>query len=272
MRDIYIPQAGDMINAFETGRQTRMASQKDEATRKAGGLMSAGDYKGAAAALYPYDIAAGARVDEMGRAVEANTRRAAYGKRVAAGQGQEAVSDAMAAGDWDAASQIGSYLQNATEQQRAQAKANAERLAGIVAPLGDIPESDMAGRKAYIQANRAELIASGFTDAQIDGFEPTDQNLVPIYVQAIGIKDYLSGKREDKKIELTGAAQEETRRHNKVTETVSAGQLSVSQGNLGMRRQEHDARMKQGGYGAGEDLSGLSTADLMAAAGLTPPK
>jgi len=251
MRDIYIPSAGDAISAFETGRQSRMTDERNAATQRAGGLMAAGDYRGAAAALYPYDLAAGAKVDEMGRAAEAGSRRAGYGKSVAEGHGQQAVSDAMAAGDWDAASQIGSYLQNATEQQRAQAKANAERLAGIVAPLGDIPESDMAGRKAYIQANRAELIASGFTDAQIDGFEPTDQNLVPIYVQAIGIKDYLSGKREDKKIELTGAAQEETRRHNKVTETVAAGQLAVSQGNLGMRRTEHQVRQAQGGYGDG---------------------
>ncbi len=269
MRDIYIPSASDAINAFETGRQSRMADDRNNATRRAGGLMASGDYKGAAAALYPYDMATGAKVDEMGRAVEAQNRRTGYGKQLAEGHGDQAAADALASGDWEVAGQIKDILDAADEKARARAKANAERVAGIVAPLGDIPESDMPARKAYIQAHRAELIAAGYSEQQLDAFEPTDANLVPIYVQAVGVKDYLTGRREDRRIDLTGQTLEETKRHNQKTEANAA--YTAQTGRMSFEERKRQRGFGTPGYGD-DDLSGLSTADLLAAAGLPPAK
>lgn len=247
MRDIYIPQAGDMINAFKTGRSDLMASQKDEATRRAGGLMSAGDYKGAAAALYPYDIAAGAKVDEMGRAFDAQGRKVAYGRQLSSGQGKQAVSDAYGAGDFEIAGDIQAQLDKLDEKGLKHTAAINDIYGQAAAAAMELPEDDKAGRLALIQQFAPSLQQLGVEVGDLSGFDTSNQTLQAYMIQAMGVEKYLQDRRQRAQIE-------ETKRANLAREKNAAGQLSVSQGNLGLRREEHQARQAQGGYGA---VSGL---------------
>lgn len=199
MVELYVPQASDWINAYQGGKQARMTSDKNAATQRAGGLMASGDYAGAAAAVLPHDMGAGVKIQEYGAQQAAQERRKGYGQQFAEGKGAEAAKAAYSAGDWDEGGQISKALDAASEQQRAQVRANAERVAAIVAPLGDLPENDIAGRKAYIAQRKADLVAAGYSEQQVDGFEPTNANLATIYSQAMGLKDYLAYREKTTK-------------------------------------------------------------------------
>jgi hypothetical protein len=199
MVELYVPQASDWINAYQGGKQARMTSDKNAATQRAGGLMASGDYAGAAAAVLPYDMATGVQIQKYGAEQEGLERRKGYGQQFAEGKGADAAKAAYSAGDWDEGFKISKALDAASEQQRAQVKANAERVAAIVAPLGDLPENDIAGRKAYIAQRKADLVAAGYSEQQVDGFEPTNANLATIYSQAMGLKDYLAMRERQAK-------------------------------------------------------------------------
>lgn len=187
----YIPDARDWIGALEAGQQAGMTQRREKAARTAGGLMTAGDYTGAAAAIMPYDMRSGTAIQSMGAEQAAAQRRAGYGAKIAAGQGDEAVKEAYGAGDFELAGELRTALDAADERQKKMVHEKAVRVAEIVAPLGDIPESDIGARKAYITQHRADLLGAGYTEQQIDAFEPTNANLAPIYAQAMGLKDYL---------------------------------------------------------------------------------
>lgn len=262
MRDIYVPQAGDMINALKAGRQDLMASQKDEATRKAGGLMASGDYKGAAAALYPYDIAAGAKVDEMGRAFDAQGRKVAYGRQVASGQGKQAVKDAYGAGDFELAGDIQTQLDKLD-------KAGLERTAQIndiygqaAAAALELPKDDRAGRLAVIQRFAPSLAQFGVQTGDLSNFDTSDDALNAYLIQAMGVEKYLTARRQRETLE-------ETKRANKAREANAA--YTAQTGRMSFEERKRQRGFGTPGYGD-DDLSGLSTAELLAAAGLPPAK
>lgn len=245
MAEIYIPRMTDAINAFEAGRQGALERQKQQAAQMIGGAMARGDYRSAAEAAFGAgDYATGLKIEEVGRERQARDRRANYGQQYAAGRGKEAVAEAYGAGDFEIGGELQQAINAASKAEKEFMQQKAERIAAIVAPLGDIPETDMVRRKAYIAEHRADLLAAGYTDEQLASFEPTNANLAPIYSQALGLKDYLSNQREDAKF----AAQEADRRADNER---ADKQLGVSQGNLAQRRVEHAARMAgKGGYAA----------------------
>lgn len=246
----YVPDATGWINAFEAGQRGAMTRRKQQAAQQIGGLMASGDYEGAAAAAYGAgDYATGSQIEQAGAGRAAAARKATYGRQFAEGKGSDAVKSAYGAGDFEIGGDLQKAIDSAGEREKAFMKEKADRIAAIVAPLGDIPETDMAARKAYIATHAAELMSAGYTAEQLDTFEPTNVNLAPIYSQALGLKDYLTQQdrlRDDARAERQIG---ESERHNRVSEGVSAGSLAVSRGNLAQRQTEHAARMAgKGGY------------------------
>jgi len=196
MVEVYVPRASDWIGAFEAGQQGAMTRRKDQTARQIGGLMASGDYKGASAAAYGGgDYAVGAQIEGLGAKRQSETRRAGYGELLAGGQGKEAVSEAYRSGDFEIGGELQKAIDSVSENEKKLIRDKAERIATIVAPLGEIPETDMASRRAYIQQHTPDLIAAGYTQDQLAGFEPTNANLAPIYAEALGLKDYL-GRQE----------------------------------------------------------------------------
>lgn len=192
MAELYVPRATDWIGAFEAGQQARMADEKAQAGRRIGGLMASGDYRGAANAAYGTgDYKTGSALEAAGSERAAAARRQDYGAKLAAGQGADAVNAAYTSGDFEIAGDLQKALDAATAQQKAAAHEKASRVAEIVAPLGEIPETDIAARRAYIAQHHADLLAAGYTEPQIASFDPTNANLAVIYTQAMGLKDYL---------------------------------------------------------------------------------
>lgn len=191
MAELYLPDASNWIGAFEAGGKARMTRDRQAAQRTAGGLMTSGDYRGAAAAVAPYDLETGAALTNMGAKADEQKRRQSYAQTVAAGQGDEAIKAATAGGDFIIAKELAEAIDGADERQKKKLHDNATRVAEIVAPLGDIPESDMAGRKAYIAQHRADLVGAGYSEEQVDGFVPSNQNLAGVYTHALGFKEYI---------------------------------------------------------------------------------
>jgi len=108
-------------------------------------------------------------------------------------------------------------------------------------------------RRAYIASQRDQLIAHGVPAQQVDAFDPTDQNIIGIENQVLGIKGILEQKDKDRSFA-------ETQRSHHANESVAAGNLSVNQGRLGLARTS-EARSAKAGVG------GMSTSDLLRIAG-----
>lgn len=191
MTEPFIPDARNWISALEAGQEAGMTQRRNKATARAGSLMTSGNYSGAAAEIAPYDLRSGLAIRGIGAEEDTRRRRAAVGVKVAEGKGEDAVAEAYRSGDFELAGDLRGMLDKADDRQKALVRENASRVAEIVAPLGDIPETDLAARTAYIQEHRNDLKAAGYTDEQIDTFKPTNANLVPIYTQAMGLKAYL---------------------------------------------------------------------------------
>lgn len=189
MGAVYVPQATDWIGALEAGQKARMVDDKQKLGRQVGGLMASGNYKGAAAAAYGAgELDTGMGLTKVGAAQAEQTRRQGYGAKLAAGQGADAVKDAYSGGDFEIGKDLQAAIDSASEQQQKDAHLKATRVAEIVAPIGDLP---LEQRKPFIEQHRTDLKAAGYTDQQIDTFEPTDANLATIYTQALGLKEYL---------------------------------------------------------------------------------
>ncbi len=245
MAEIYIPRMTDAINAFEAGRQGALERQKQQAARMIGGAMSRGDYKAAAEAAFGAgDYGTGLKIEEVAKDRQTTERRARYGELYAGGKGKDAVAEAYRYGDFEIGGELQKVLDQADKASKQAIKDRAGAIADIVAPLGEIPETNMAERKAYIMRMAPQLLAAGYTQEQLDTFEPTDANLAPIFSQAMGIKDYLSDRRAAEK-----ATADEQYRASQLA--ISRGQLGVAQGNLAQRQAEHSARVAgKGGYAA----------------------
>ncbi|CAN7309174.1 hypothetical protein LJR164_001635 [Phenylobacterium sp. LjRoot164] len=244
MVELYVPRVADAINAFEAGREGAMTRRKDQAAQMIGGAMSRGDYRGAAEAAYGVgDYGVGLKLEQLGTDRATQDRMQGYGRQYAEGKGGDAVKAAYAAGDFEIGKELAAAIAAASEADRAFMKEKAERIAAIVAPLGDIPESDMDRRRAFIAEHTPELLAAGYTQDQLASFEPTNANLAPIYSQALGLKDYLGNQRDDKKF----AADEDYRKQQL---RISQGQLGVAQGNLALSQQREN-RVAAGGGASG---------------------
>lgn len=110
-------------------------------------------------------------------------------------------------------------------------------------------------RRAYIQQNAGFLAAHGVTQAEIDGFDPTDAALKAQSDQALGVKGILDQRdkaadnaRADATLDLSRQRFAHDVSHDAQTLAVSQGNLAVSQGNLALARQR-EGRVPAGGMG-----------------------
>jgi len=75
---------------------------------------------------------------------------------------------------------------------------------------------------------------------------------------ALTTKERLEQAAKDRQIDISAAAHQETARHNKVSEGISAGGLAVEQGNLSLRRQEAQQKNQPGSLKLTEDQAKAS--------------
>jgi len=258
-------QPVDAVGSYMRGREAKsqidaqaQAKAREEAMRKAYSTYEQ-DPEGAVQSLMAIDPKAGMELKaQITQEAQVKARQGALGA-AAGGDLPGAQKQALQAGDLDLYKQISEM----TKEQRAAKAAQAEEFASIAFAL-----------KKYPMEKRIDVFKSIMPELEQKGYKPDalnqtlnhldDQSIDLAIAQASSLKDQIAQFNTDRTFG-------ETQRHNKATEGLSAGNLAVSRGNLGLRREEHQARLKQGGYGASEDLSGMSTADLMAAAGLSPP-
>lgn len=156
---------------------------------------------------------------------------------------------AVEVGQFDLAAEMGKL----DESQRKAARENAEDLGGFASGLLSVPYEQ---RKGVIAQARPILIQKGFTEQQIDAFDPSDQGLQALVTSAMDLKTALeeaNRQRDDKRQAETAA---EARRHNSVLEKqgdarvgIARGQLGVSQSNAARGWAAHKERKRAGGYG-----------------------
>ena len=232
----------DAVGAYTRGRDIRTqmdaqtaAKAREEAMRKAYSTYEQ-DPEGAVQSLMAIDPKAGMELKaQITQEAQAKARQEALGA-AAGGDLAGARKQALQAGDLDLAKQISAM----TKEQQDAARQQAEQLAAIGYALKGKPYEE---RKAILQQIAPEMSQQGYDPQQIAGFDPTDQNIDAAVAQSMSLKEMIDQANTDRTFG-------ETQRHNKATEGNAAGNLAVSRANLGLRREEHQARQAQGGYGA----------------------
>ncbi len=169
----------DTGTQVQQGFATGMALVKQIQTKNAlRAYLANPDDAGAYNALAFYDPQAAASIqqrqllqrkialDEQDRA-----RTAQIGTLLASGDSATAKRAALGAGDLELVKQIDS-LDDATRKREHDRYQNAAPFAYDALQI-----KDPAQRKAYIESVKPQLVAGGWTEDQIDGFDPTDANL-----------------------------------------------------------------------------------------------
>lgn len=121
------------------------------------------------------------------------------------------------------------------DRNRAQVKARAETLAAAAQSLRGLPYEQ---RRAALMQMAPTLEPLGLSAEQLQGFDPTDTAIDGISAQVLGLKGLLDKQHQDRTHNLDVEKFGETKKHNRVTEGISQGQLEVAQGNLAQRREE----------------------------------
>lgn len=225
-------------------RRDRIKADQQTARQKAYNLFAT-DPMGAEKALIAAGDTEGANdLRERRQGDDKNFRRGMIGMMVQKGDLQGAQAKAVQVGEFDLAENIGKL----SADQRKVARENAQDLGGFAMGLLNVPYEQ---RKAVIGQARAILTQRGFTEQQIDAFDPSDANLQALGAQAMDLKTALEEANRQRDDNRAREQFDETKRHNRATEATSAGSLAVARGNLGVRQAEHAARLKgQGDYAA----------------------
>lgn len=140
-------------------------------------------------------------------------RRTAAGAAVA--KGDFAGARTAAEGDFDLLEGIGKL----DEAQRKAARDNAEDLGGFAAALKNVPYEQ---RRGIIAQAKDTLVGYGMRPEQIDAFDPNDQNLDAQLASAMDLKTALEEANRLRDDKRAGEQAAEVRRHNRVTEGLSA--------------------------------------------------
>lgn len=194
MAELYLPDARDWIASYDAGHQTAMAGQKEAATRQAGGLMASGDYAGAAKALYTSgDLQNGSAVAQAGQQqasyADKLTRQKSVQAKLAAGD----ISGAYAAAGTDA--DLLGGLDKVADHAKETTATLAGALQGLKTPDGQWLPPDQA--RAKFAAMKPTLLARGLDPQQINGFDPTPENLSAIQGQVLGLTAQLAYHKPD---------------------------------------------------------------------------
>jgi len=246
MNRVYIPSMTEAIGSYEAGQDRRQQRDGQDRRRQVGGLMASGDYAGAArSAMEGGDLELGLSAQKLGAAQAESETRRTIGSLVGAGDYDGAIKTAFSGGQLELGAEVQGLLDKADEREQAEVQRRAETIARTVAPLMDM--KDINARRSYIQQNASTLISAGYTPEQLASFEPTDEALAPIFIDAMGLVKYFDEKarrRDDSRAdEELGLSRERV--------GISRSQVGISAANLAQRQAEHAARQAQGGYGAG---------------------
>lgn len=241
-------QQANPFAAYAQGQELGQQNRLKQARQAAGNVFSTDPDKAANILLNAGDYEGGLTLRKTAKEDRVDKTRAAAVAKYGAGDAAGAQADLVGAGDYDTAK----ALSEMTKEQRATARQNNEDLGGYAQTLlgamqgGQLTPQDA---KEHILQDKPHLLELGLTEQQIDGFDPTPQNLQMLVSKGMDLK--LALEQADKTRTFG-----ETQRHNKASEANSAGQLAISrgqlgvaQGSLGVRQQEFKARKAAGGFG-----------------------
>ncbi|OMJ31171.1 hypothetical protein BSZ14_14800 [Sphingomonas sp. Sph1(2015)] len=119
--------------------------------------------------------------------------------------------------DPDLAGSLSTQIGSMQEAQRKQLRFEADTLAAAAFAARQVP---YAKRRDIIDQHRAALTQAGFTQDEIDNFDPSDEGLAGAITQSLGVKDALSQQlaekrfdwqREDDRVDNARAARSEGR-------------------------------------------------------------
>lgn len=261
MADIYIPNAANWINALEAGREGAMTRRKQQATADAGRLMTSGDYAGAAAALMPHDLGAGLQLQKYGEEQKTKARRADIRKKF--GEDPDAALGEALEFDDELYKDLREIKDEAQKKQY-------QQFGAILRTIGR-QEPDQWDD--LIAANRAQLIAVGAPESEINAFlaaapEQRQTMMAAMLARADQFDKFMEQGDKDRTHAATQADREADNRRADAQLGISRQQLGVSQGNLAQRRAEHAARLAgEGGYA----VPGVAYGDLPAGATVILP-
>ncbi len=184
-----------MQNPFEgfqqglmTGAQLGGRMRQNQQRRELGGLMTSGDFGGAAKAAYGYgDIQTGAALTTVDQQNQARQRGTQIAGALAKSDYDGAMTFASSPAELEA---ITDFRKNATEEQRAAAVRSATDIASIIEAVQSAPpEQQLALAQQY--APRFGVDPSKITPDVL-------QQLPALRIQAMGLKDFLAfEQRED---------------------------------------------------------------------------
>lgn len=269
MREVYIPDASGVINAFSAGQRMRQQREADaeeqrsrEARRGVGAAMATGDYAGAAKLAYDTgDLNTGLQLQQRGDAATAAARKRELIKQSKTDP-KAAADAALDAGEFDLYEDL-KGLTDAAEKQRY------GQFAAVIRSIGQ-EEPDQWDD--LVAANRGQLESLGIPAQEIDGFiRATPEQRTGMMAMLLQRADQFDKFQTERHQDRTHAATEADRAaDNKRAEAqlaLSRQSVGISAGNLGQRRAEHAARLAgKGGYAAGAgNPNTMTDAELLAA-------
>lgn len=189
MEQLIYPDASGLISGLQAGQQAGMTQRRNAAAINAGGFMANGDYKGASAALYGAgDIAGGSAIAQAGYTQKSEADKLARQQAV-----QQHIQNNDIAGAYAAAGGDKDLL-DALDKVSAHAKETTAQTAAALQALKDpatgqwLPPDQARAKYAAI---KPALIARGLPAAQLDGFDPTPENLQAMQSQVLGLDKQL---------------------------------------------------------------------------------
>ena len=250
MRDIYIPDAGGVLNAFQAGRRmldARREEQEQQAQREArrgiGAAMASGDYGEAARLAYDTgDLSTGLQLQTRGEEARKATKKREIITQSKADP-KAAAEAALAEGEFDLYEDI-RKVTDAAEKQR---------YAGFAAVIRSIGSREPDEWDDLIAANRGQLESLGIPAAEIDSFiKATPEQRTGMMALMLQRADQFDKFQTERHQDRTFEAQQNDKKADNARAdaqlALSRAQLGVSQGNLAQRRAEHAERKAQGGY------------------------
>lgn len=177
---------GSLMGGYQAGQQLRQQKGRQNALAK----YASGDAEGASKDLIASgDLETGVALRQQASADAARQRRVDIGKQYAGGDATGAHTAAQSSGDFD----LDAALSKLDDNQRAAVSRRAEDHAQYALSLKPLPYAE---RKAKLAADQPKLLAMGYTQAQLDGFDPTDPNLDQVAQSSLDVKTRL--ERGDK--------------------------------------------------------------------------
>ena len=203
-----------LMSGAELGRGIYRA----QGDRRVGGLMTSGDYTGAAAAAYGQgDLATGQGIERIGQQQAATERGGQIVGALKTGDYEGATSFASTP---EELAQITQFRETASEAERTQKAQEAGRLASVIMSITDLPPEQ--------QLSAAQSVAPQF------GIDPAQitpdvlQRLPALQMQAMGLADFLTYQDRTADNARMDAQAAETARANRAREEAANGRLGIA--------------------------------------------